>query len=74
MADVNVDGWLDVVSISTNSLADPKHIGHPRVYINLGDDEAGQWRGLQFDNDRIPQMLSNPTCKGCKPHPPAGHH
>ena len=33
LADVNMDGWDDVITATTLSDGDPKHIGHPRIYI-----------------------------------------
>ena len=68
LIDVNRDGWLDIVTAATFGDADPKHISHPRVYMNQGNDKLGRWQGFVFDNARIPQLLSNPTCVGCRPH------
>ncbi|MFO0974456.1 MAG: FG-GAP-like repeat-containing protein [Phycisphaerae bacterium] len=58
--DVNNDGWLDIVTATTLSDGLPKHIGHPRVYINLKDNPPGSgvWQGFRFENARIPQLLS----------------
>ncbi|QDU69409.1 FG-GAP repeat domain-containing protein [Engelhardtia mirabilis] len=55
--DLDNDGWLDVVTATTISDGDPKHIGHPRVYMNLGDDGAGNWLGLEHQDARIPQLF-----------------
>lgn len=57
VVDVNGDGWLDVVTAVTTSDGDPKHIGHPRVYINLGEDTMGNWLGLRFEDVRFPQLF-----------------
>jgi hypothetical protein len=57
LVDVNQDTWLDVVTATTISDGDPKHIGHPRVYMNQGSI-GGVWQGLVFDNARIPAMLT----------------
>ncbi|RKY16900.1 MAG: hypothetical protein DRQ55_17010 [Planctomycetota bacterium] len=57
VSDVDGDGWLDVITATTISDSDPKHIGHPRVYLNLGDDINGDWQGLDFQDVRIPQFL-----------------
>lgn len=54
--DVDQDGWLDVVTCTTLSDGDPKHIGHPRVYRNLSNGAAG-WQGLRFENGRFPQLF-----------------
>ncbi len=59
LADFNNDGWLDVVtavfSLSPGD-ADPKHISHPRIYMNLGADGQGAWLGLRHEDARIPQL------------------
>lgn len=55
LADVNLDGWLDIITAPTLSDGSPKHIGHPRVYINLGEVD-GVWQGFRFENFRIPNM------------------
>ena len=53
LVDVNNDGWLDIVTATTISDGDPKHIGHPRIYINLGRSIWGTgatqctWLGFQ---------------------------
>lgn len=57
ITDVDDDGWLDVVTAVTLSPGQPKHISHPRVYRNLGNDTQGQWLGLRFENFRFPQLL-----------------
>jgi hypothetical protein len=63
--DVDGDGWLDVVTCTTLSDNQPKVIGHPRVYMNLGDDVNGNWLGLRHEDARFPQLFSfstgNPT-------------
>jgi hypothetical protein len=56
IVDVNGNGWLDIVTSPSLSHGRPKHISHPRVYINLGNDEHGNWLGFEFQNDRIPQL------------------
>jgi hypothetical protein len=64
LADVNLDGWLDIVTAVTVSDGDPKHIGHPRVYRNLGcishdcDDTTASWGGFRYEEARIPEMVS----------------
>src|SRR5690606_21640 len=57
IADVNVDGWLDVVTATAQSDGDPKHLSHPRVYRNKGA-AGGSWGGLRHEDARIPQLLS----------------
>jgi len=61
LVDVNGDGWLDIVTATTLSGNAPKYISHPRVYINLGNDESGDWQGWIFDDeDRIPTFPAEP--------------
>lgn len=56
LADVNGDSWLDVVTAANYSPGQPKHISHPRVYVNLGEDGGGNWLGLRFEEARTPQI------------------
>ena len=58
LVDVDLDGWLDMVTSTTMSDGLDKVLGHPRIYMNLGEDAAGDWLGFRFESDRIPQMLS----------------
>ncbi len=67
IVDVNGDLWLDLVTAVTISDGDPKHIGHPRVYLNLGNDGNGDWLGLHHDDSWIPQMLSYTGDSGFNP-------
>lgn len=61
IADVTGDGWPDVITATTLSGSHGKAISHPRVYVNLGEDEDGNWLGLDFDDvDRIPTMPVEP--------------
>ncbi len=55
LADFNGDGWLDIITAPTLTDNDSKHLSHPRIYINLGEDE-GQWLGFRYEDARIPQM------------------
>lgn len=66
LVDVNNDGWLDIVTATTISDGDPKHIGHPRVYMNLGEVN-GVWRGFRYEADRIPAMRSASGAMGHNP-------
>ncbi|MED6335349.1 MAG: VCBS repeat-containing protein [Planctomycetota bacterium] len=60
IVDLDLDGWLDVVTCTTLTSGQPKHISHPRVYMNLGNNGSGNWQGLRFENSRFPQLhLSN---------------
>jgi hypothetical protein len=64
--DVDNDGWLDIVTATTNSDDAPHHIGHPRVYRNLGEID-GVWQGFKFEMARIPTMLSAAGVAGKQP-------
>lgn len=57
IADLDQDGWAEVVSVTSSTSADPKAIGHPRVYRNLAHD-GSSWRGLRHEDARIPQLVS----------------
>jgi hypothetical protein len=59
VADLDGDGWLDVVTaVGFGEPTDPKHISHPRVYVNLGLDDQGNWLGLRHEDARIPQLFN----------------
>jgi len=49
IADINGDGWLDVIFATTLTANMPAYIRANRVYINRGM-QAGQWLGLMFDD------------------------
>ena len=57
VVDVDMDGWDDLVTATTISDGDPKSIGHPRIYMNLGNDGSGDWQGFEYQEARIPQMV-----------------
>jgi len=74
--DVNNDGWLDMITATTISDGDPKHIGHPRIYMNRGCLFGGTsvsqcttpaWLGFIYDEPRIPTMLSYSGGSGQNP-------
>lgn len=56
LADLNGDGWLDMATAVTLTDNQAKHLSHPRIYINLGNDGNGDWQGFQYQDARIPQM------------------
>ena len=58
LADVDQDGWLDMITSTTMSDDLTTLLGQPRVYMNLGEDVVGNWLGFRFENGRIPRMLS----------------
>ena len=49
IADVNGDGWLDVITCTTLTAGQPEYIRANRVYINQGLS-GGVWQGLLFDD------------------------
>ncbi len=53
--DLDSDGWLDMVTVTTLTDNSTKALSHPRVYMNLGEID-GLWQGFRFENDRIPEM------------------
>ena len=57
IVDVDLDGWLDVITATTLSSGDPKALSHPRIYMNLGEDANGDWLGLCYEEARIPQIF-----------------
>jgi hypothetical protein len=58
LGDVDNDGWLDMVTANTLSDGDPKHISHPQVYRNLGQNGGGDWLGFRAENARTPQLMT----------------
>ena len=56
LADINGDGWLDIVTAPTLTDNALKHLSHPRVYVNLGEHGSGDWLGFEFQNARIPAL------------------
>jgi hypothetical protein len=67
LVDLSGDGWLDIVTAVTISDGDPKHIGHPRLYINLGENGSGDWLGFQHRNNLMPTMVSYTNQTGFNP-------
>ncbi len=57
IADIDLDGWLDVITASARTSGDPKHISHPRAYRNQ-QDSGGVWQGLMNEDARIPQLVT----------------
>ena len=55
LVDVNLDGWLDIVTAPTLTDNSTKALSHPRVYMNLGEVD-GVWQGFRHEDARIPQM------------------
>jgi hypothetical protein len=64
LGDVDLDGWLDVITCTTITPNQPKSLSHPRVYMNLGQDSSGQWLGLEYQESRIPDFGTYPNFCG----------
>jgi hypothetical protein len=65
VVDVNGDGWLDLVTATTLTAGQPQYIRVPRVYINRGDDLAGNWLGFLYDDAlRINDMQTGASWNG----------
>ncbi|MCA9291249.1 MAG: VCBS repeat-containing protein, partial [Phycisphaerales bacterium] len=56
LADLDGDGWLDIITAPTLTDNQAKHLSHPRVYINLGEDGGGNWLGFRYEDARIPEI------------------
>jgi hypothetical protein len=56
--DVDLDGWLDLVVMTTMSDHLGPMLGQPRVYRNLGEDAEGAWQGFRFEDARIPLLVA----------------
>jgi len=57
-ADLDGDGWIDLVTATTMSDQVNDVLGQPRVYRNLGNNTEGQWQGFRFENARVPVLKS----------------
>jgi hypothetical protein len=55
LTDVNNDGWLDIVTAVAWAETQPKHLSHPRIYINKGE-VGGVWQGFRHEDARVPQL------------------
>ncbi len=54
VADLNLDGWLDVVTSTAYGQGLAKSISHSRIYINLGEID-GIWQGFRYEQKRTPR-------------------
>lgn len=63
IVDVDLDGWLDVVTATTITPGQPKHLSHPRIYMNLGEI-GGVWQGLLYQEARTPDWGTFPNMCG----------
>mgnify|MGYP002071831272 CR=1 FL=1 len=57
IADFDGDGWLDFVTCPALNSNLPKTISHPRIYMNRGVDDQGNWLGFRYEEARIPTIL-----------------
>ena len=44
LVDLDLDGWLDIVTAASLSDSDPKPIGHPRIYVDLSSSGFTGWK------------------------------
>ena len=63
IVDVDLDGWLDVVTATTITPNQPKSLSHPRIYMNLGE-VGGVWQGLVYQEARTPDWGTFPNMCG----------
>ena len=64
LVDLNGDEWLDMVTCTTLMDGAPKHISHPRIYMNLGESN-GFWQGFRYEANRIPEMHGTASPRFC---------
>lgn len=64
VGDLDGDGWLDFVTATTLSAGQPKHVSHPRAYMNLGRDGNGDWLGFRYEEARTPDWGTFPNMCG----------
>jgi len=62
--DLDLDGWLDMITVTTLTDNSTKVLSHPRIYMNLGEID-GIWQGFRFENYRIPEMHSTAGPRFC---------
>jgi hypothetical protein len=76
LVDVDLDGWLDMVTSVALAVFDFKHIGYPRVYHNKCCAVGGcaatscsteDWLGFRYEDARIPAMLTDDGQAGFNP-------
>lgn len=64
-ADVNGDGWVDIVTCTTLTAGNPQYIRVPRVYLNQGNSVGGTWLGFLYDDPlRINDMQPGASWNG----------
>ncbi|MCP3902620.1 MAG: hypothetical protein GY715_03205 [Planctomycetes bacterium] len=64
IVDVNGDDWPDLITATTLTDNQAKHLSHPRVYINKGE-QAGIWQGFEYQDARIPLMHATAGPRFC---------
>ncbi|MDP7009354.1 MAG: VCBS repeat-containing protein, partial [Phycisphaerales bacterium] len=62
--DLDLDGWLDMITVTTLTDFSTKALSHPRVYMNLGESD-GIWQGFRYEDTRIPQMHATAGPRFC---------
>lgn len=62
IADVDGDGWLDIVTCTTLGRGLTKALSHPRIYRNLGRSQTtGAWLGFVHEDARFPLLPTAPS-------------
>ncbi len=69
IADFDGDGWDDFVTSTTMSDGVVDILGQPRVYMNLGNDESGNWLGFQHVRERMPHIYPPSQPANAVPNP-----
>jgi hypothetical protein len=65
IADVNGDGWPDIITAVQMGSPATKLFTHPRIYMNRARDGSGTWLGFELDDvDRIPTFPCAPDFMG----------
>lgn len=56
LADLNGDGYPEIITATDRSPGKAKFISHPRIYLNLGE-VGGVWQGFRLEDSRMPELL-----------------
>jgi len=63
LADLNGDGWLDIITVTACNGCAPNASLLPRIYINQGSEE-GVWQGFVWEPARLPSFPEVPNFCG----------
>lgn len=56
LVDLTGDGYPEIITAPEHTIGQPKHIHHPRIYVNLGR-VGGVWQGFRYEDSRFPALL-----------------